>query len=88
MTKEHRILFGLDDLKAIRMRCCNCHADLVLNLEDGLEPTMPLQCPSCYTKWVPNEREGSAETRLLHAVHLARKLGGSGVQTIFELEDE
>ena len=46
MTKEHRILFELSDLKAIRLVCRECK-DEVLYPIAGQRVFPPDNCPSC-----------------------------------------
>jgi hypothetical protein len=61
MTVEHRIVMGLDDVKAIILECNECHARAEV-LAGELDLDAFGECPSCKHQWWP-----AAATRNLPA---------------------
>jgi len=49
MTVEHRILVGIDDLKAITFECLKCKARITLLPNDKLG--VPDSCSACSAVW-------------------------------------
>ena len=66
MTKETRIVFGLEDLATIRFQCNRCQGELVQHL-DGLHWYLPGLCPMCHVSWDKEviDRDGIDELVLL-----------------------
>ena len=50
MTKETRIMFGLEDLVTIRVQCGKCQGEMVQRL-DGHHWYLPGLCPMCHVSW-------------------------------------
>ena len=50
MTKEARIVFGLNDLVAVRFQCSKCQGEVVQRF-DGRHWRLPTSCPLCYARW-------------------------------------
>jgi uncharacterized paraquat-inducible protein A len=59
MTVEHRIVIGLEDIKAIILECNKCQARVQVptaNLDLGTHD----ECPSCKHQWWPSSRVRNA----------------------------
>ena len=54
MVKEKRILFQVEDIKAVRIQCNKCKGELVVDLN---EVELPVKCPrpQCDYRWSPKE---------------------------------
>lgn len=52
MTFEHKIVVGLNDIKAISLECNKCQTRITL-APDGIE--VPLQCPKCGKIWITGD---------------------------------
>ena len=50
MTKEARIVFGLNDLVGVRFQCSKCQGEVVQRF-DGRHCRLPLACPLCLARW-------------------------------------
>ena len=50
MTKETRIVFGIEDLTAVRIECAECGGEAVHRLEGRYMP-VPDACPWCNRQW-------------------------------------
>ena len=49
MVKETRILFGIDDIVALRIGCSKCKGEIVIKLDSGVR--IPEVCPQCDERW-------------------------------------
>ena len=54
MTKETRIVFGLNDLVSVRFQCSKCQGEVVQQF-GGRHWQLPTSCPLCLDSW--NERD-------------------------------
>lgn len=45
MTREERVLIGVDEIRAIRWTCSACHAAISYPLDQTIR--LPRTCPSC-----------------------------------------
>jgi hypothetical protein len=96
MTIEHKIVVGLDDIKAVIFECRQCRTRLVMSPDSA---AIPPRCPKhdCDSKpWiigkaaeVTNDYEAttSAQLNLISAIGLLRKRNG-GFRVLFEFLDE
>ena len=50
MTKETRIVFGLNDLVSVRFQCSKCQGEVVQRF-DGRHWRLPTSCPLCLDSW-------------------------------------
>ena len=50
MTKEQRIVFGLSDIKSIRLMCRKCEEPTYFSLKKST--TAPHNCPHCKEQWI------------------------------------
>jgi Zn-finger nucleic acid-binding protein len=46
MTREHRLILGLDDVRAVRWKCPKCGVEVNYVLTETVR--LPDQCPSCH----------------------------------------
>jgi hypothetical protein len=53
MTVENKIIFGLDDIKALLIECKICHGRIAYR--PGKIRTIPGTCPQCQSDWRPRE---------------------------------
>ena len=49
MTIEQKLVFGVEDVRGIRLECSRCHAALSFMLDQSV--TIPELCPSCREPW-------------------------------------
>lgn len=56
MVKETRIVFGLNDIKALRYQCGRCKGEVLQAL--GRDEDVPRSCPLCPAVWVHGETDG------------------------------
>jgi hypothetical protein len=49
MTFEHKIVVGLDDVRAVTFECCQCQARLTVS-PDKLQ--VPRRCQQCDAPWI------------------------------------
>ena len=89
MVKEKRILFGLEDIRAIRLRCTGCGGDVLLPRG---KPNVPEACPSCDLAWLNAESdELSAEQAMVGALSRIvslRQRGRRSVEIVLEADDQ
>ena len=50
MTKEQRILFGVSDIAAVRVRCAseNCQGEMIIDLDGINNRELLAGCPFCH----------------------------------------
>ena len=85
MTKETRIVFGLNDLVSVRFQCSKCQGEVVQRF-DGRHWRLPLACPWCLDSW--DERD-SRRTELDELLLMMRNLTDqpdSNISLRFELD--
>ena len=88
-AKDNRIVFGLDDLVTVRLRCAKCQGDVSQSLD--ATDTMPDQCPLCSTFWGNWGNWGNGEGQavgLLRAIRRARREQDAPVTLRLEIDGE
>lgn len=89
MVREKRVIFGIEDLRSVRLRCHKCGGDVILPPDRDHTPD---GCPSCDTVWRSLESgEPTAEDRLVAALTGLRKLVAKGkrsVSVMLEIDDD
>ena len=81
--KETRIIFGLEDIQGVIIRCVHCGGELSANWRSDISATkapQAIQCPHCHISWKESEDTTSINadrervTALLYALeHFASK---------------
>ena len=68
MTAERRLVFGTDDIRAIRITCgkTECGAEMLVDIEANVE--MPRFCPHCNTRWSGRHNDQPADLDMLKYV--------------------
>lgn len=51
MAKERRIVFGLDDIRAIKITCEHCKQELSHTFQTKCLKKLPDRCPWCNYHW-------------------------------------
>ena len=64
MVKEIRYIFRVDDIKAIRLKCGNCQAEVLLSPTSTQSVS---RCPECATSWVRPGNISDLNTMMLGA---------------------
>jgi predicted RNA-binding Zn-ribbon protein involved in translation (DUF1610 family) len=59
MTVEHKVVVGLDDIKAIVFECLKCGAKVTRSPDSGRE--VPYTCSECRISWRDNDTKGDVE---------------------------
>ena len=65
VVKETRQIFSVADIKAIRLQCKKCQAEVVVSPQ---VPNVTLQCPQCYQEWRGQTNQMDANGLLLRAI--------------------
>ena len=89
MVKETRIVFGLEDIQAVRFTCTNpnCRKDIGHKLSQGVS-VLPARCPWCQHGWSPNDDSVRAVNTLLEILAKLPKSEGKVVEVSLELDGE
>jgi hypothetical protein len=95
VTREHRIIAGLDDIKAVTLECRHCRTRVSL-APDNIRAVhqFPKQCPHCNQQWVGEIAESttapkSPYLRLCSAVASIRERGADApFRILLEFEAE
>ena len=53
MAKETRLVFGIEDIAALRVECTNCHSEVAVPVMNGA--ALSQRCPSCGQIWYNRE---------------------------------
>ena len=69
MTSEHRLLFTLKDIRAVRWECNACHTAISLKLDQSYQ--LPELCPSCQAQML--NLEGLDDHRVIRKFFEALK---------------
>lgn len=89
MVRQKRVLVGLEDIRAIRLRCGGCEGDVILSSDRDWTPDV---CPSCDRAWRSlDTKEATAEDRLVSALTGLRALiakGKRSVSIVLEIDDD
>jgi uncharacterized paraquat-inducible protein A len=97
MTIEHKIVVGLDDIKAVIIECKQCHAKVSLSPDDL---QIPARCPveRCASTWIKGQRAAitndyeattSAHINLVEAIaHIRAKKNGAAFRILLEFENQ
>ena len=91
MTKEQRIIFGVSDLAAVRIKCAsdNCQGEMIIGLDGINNRELQNGCPFCHVPWIADPRKSSPEADLIHAINLIRDRSHQPrVSLLFELDDD
>jgi hypothetical protein len=98
MTIEHKIVVGLDDIRAVIFECRQCHTRVSMSPTDAID--IPAQCPqrNCASVWITgraaaikSDYEGStsASINLVSAIgYIRKKNNGSAFRILLEFENE
>ena len=98
IMRERRIVFGLDDLRMVRLKCalvvkdeksgeCSpCPGEVIFPLDSKANP--PEKCPSCTNRWSTGalHQQRTAETQLLCSMRQLLHLN-SNLTVRFEIDD-
>ena len=91
MTKEQRVIFGVSDIAAVRVRCTsdNCQGEMIIGLDGINNRELRGGCPFCNAPWIANPKQSSPEADLIHAINLIRDRSHQPrVSLLFELDDD
>jgi hypothetical protein len=77
MTIEQKLMFGVEDVRGIRVECGRCHAALSFNLDETIN--VPTTCPACGQTWIDTWKDAGrmaerSVTQLIDALKLARRV--------------
>ena len=86
MNKERRIIFDLNDIVSIRVKCIKCGTEIVLDMTGGREQYLPSGCSFCNRNWV-NDRKESREAALVRLISGHRETEDDAIRLLFELND-
>lgn len=53
MTVERKIVVGLEDVKAVSLKCRSCSLRITISPD---RPRLPNECPACQSSWLSLER--------------------------------
>jgi hypothetical protein len=88
MTIEHRMIFAVSDVLAIRMECARCHAAVSCKLDQTI--SVPDECPGCHQTWRDRafpQAENQVLERLISAIKAMREVEhASGMRYGLRLE--
>lgn len=90
MTVEHRVIVGLNDIKAVVFECRKCHARISVLAEDAKVP----HCCPCGQQWTPdyigsvNAPKLPAYQRFCSVLRECRTLQANGAAFMVLLEFE
>lgn len=87
MTKERRIIFDLNDIVSIRVKCVKCKGETVLDLTDRKTQYLPAECSSCHVNR-HNPMVESSDAALVRLVSGHRIEDEKSVRLLFELNDD
>ena len=87
MTKEKRIIFELNDLVAIRIKCVKCKGETILDLGKRTTQYLPSGCSVCNSTWY-NPRDDSPEATLVELISGHRIEDEKSIRLRFELPDD
>lgn len=92
MTFEHKIVVGLDDIKAVSLECSQCYTRITMKPDDI---RIPHRCQRCDAAWIygdPSQYQSvtSAHLNFVYAIGQIRKQlkGGSPFKILLEFNDE
>lgn len=84
MTKEKRLVFGLDDIRAVTFQCKECRGRVTM-LPDDARLKVPGDCPVCHMEWysAPLVKETAASVGtpfndFVGGIRRLRELQGAG----------
>ena len=87
MVKETRQVFDVEDLKALRLKCKKCGAELVLEVSQCV---VPVSCPApnCGERWTPVNSNSSRAGGVVYALRQLLEFPEGGMTIRFEIEGE
>jgi hypothetical protein len=71
VTVERKIVFELNDIKAISFQCDKCTSRIAMSLDDLKE--LPKQCPNAH-RWITGEQELTNVPTLMKFIETLRVL--------------
>lgn len=91
MTFEHKIVVGLDDIRAVSFECSQCHTRVTM-LPDDLQ--VPRRCQKCDSVWIVGDPSNyqsvtSPHLNFVNAIGEIRKqlAKGSPFKVLLEFND-
>ena len=87
MTKEKRIIFDLNDLVSIRVKCIKCKGETILDLRKRTTQYLPNGCSVCNSTW-SNPRDEPPEATLVELISGHRIENEKSIRLLFELPDD
>ena len=87
MMKERRIIFDLNDIVSIRVKCVKCKGEAVLDLSEGTTQYLRDGCPVCNGNWF-NPRDEPPEAILVRLISGHRIEDEKSIRLLFELNDD
>ena len=85
MTKETRIVFGLNDLVGVRFQCFKCQGEVVQRF-DGRHWRLPTSCPLCLDSWDERDSRRPELDELLLMMRNLSDLPDPKISLRFELD--
>jgi hypothetical protein len=97
MTVEHKIVVGLDDIKAVIFECRQCRTRVSMSPTDATE--IPVQCPqrNCASVWITgrpsairseHDSSTSAHINFVSAIGYIRKHNGAAFRILLEFDNQ
>ena len=87
MTKERRIIFDLNDIVAIRVKCVKCKGESILDLSERTAQYLQSGCQVCNSNWF-NPRDETPESILVRLISGHRTEDEKSIRLLFELNDD
>jgi len=93
MTFEHRIVVGLDDIKAVSIECNQCHTRLTMS-PDSIR--IPPHCQQCDSVWIVGDPTNYTavtmpQLNFVNAISQIRKQlekNGGGFRILLEFDEK
>jgi len=90
MTVERKIIFGLEDIKAVVLECTACSSRVSIPPQVGGHIRFPTECPQCRQRWnllEPSQYEHviSPYVNFTSSIERLRMLAKEGVESGFRL---
>jgi hypothetical protein len=72
MTREHRLVFSLDEITAVRWQCPRCHVAISYTLTETIR--IPDDCPACHEPLADAHQDATTAARaFVQAVKAAHR---------------
>lgn len=90
MVIECKIVFDLNDIRAIRMECMHsgCNGVILVDLTKVKDASLQQYCPFCNERWT-SPKNGTPESDLIRALNMIRYNGRTDIAPVhflFELD--